>query len=356
MLLLPLRSPQHPRVRHEHDSDDDAAAATTIYPVSHKGTQFSDSSRASGIQKHPADNMISTLPTTRTPVAKRPKLSLQTSSVPTLPGGHKSRTALNLTVVTQSPTYSNTYANAFNCPSRTTDGAPCTPGDEKTSPLSSPEDRLSSSSSSTSATTLSSCHTSPFPLTAPYCLPLGPRSILRNSPLPRRLGSASTPRTPKLLFPRTKQVCFRERLEELIPTCLVDETPDATDASDSDSSDVRLKDDVAERKALDQLLEEETAKTPAHGRRKRRREWIWRPLEDDILSPRHRNAPTSGAIQASPSRERPMPESKWEEAVPESHRSPCQSIVKRDMSRGGAKDSPVASPEARPSAEDRAAV
>ena len=336
MLLLPLRSPQHLRVRQEHNNDDNAAAA--IYPALHKGIQFSENRHGPDSQDHPADSMMSTLPSARIPVTKRPKLSLQTSSASTLPAGHKSKTALNLTAVSQSPTYGNTYANALNCTFQKTDDWSSTPRDEKISPQSSPEDRVSSSSSSTSATTSSSCHTSPFPMTAPYCLPLGPRSILRNSPLPRRLVSASATRTPKLLFPRSKQVCFRERLEELIPTSPEKEAPNISEGSDSDSSDQRLEDDIAERKALDNLLEEETATTWAHGRRKRRREWIWRPLKDDVLSPQHRDSFTACAAEAPPSSERPMPEPKWEDAISLSPQNPRHSDVKPDVSEGILQD------------------
>lgn len=316
MLVLPLRSHQQQRVRHDHDHDN--AAASLVAP--HKDLPSFDNSPAADLQKH-GDGMMmmmmSTLPTTRARTPKRPKLSLQTSNIHTFPVGHKSRTALNLTVVTQSPTYGNTYANAFNYSSTVTDDSLCTPHAGRKSPQSSPDDRSSASLSSASATTSSSCHTSPFPVTAPYCLPLEPRSILRNSPLPRRFISAPSTKTLKPLFPPIKQVSFCERLEELIPTTLISEPPDSSETSDSDS-DKRLKDEIAERKALDDLLEE-TATKPVHRRRRRRqrREWIRRPLADDIFSPRHCDLAAAEAVQALSSTNKPPTALQWKVNVPE---------------------------------------
>lgn len=354
MLLLPLRSPQYPRPRHEHDNDDAAATAATIYPAPQKGTQFSEKSYRADSQSNPIGNMMSTLPSTRVPAAKRPKLSLQTSSPSTLPAGHKSKTSLNLTIVSQSSTCGNMYANAFSCACEKTDDWSYTPCDERISPQFSPEDRALSSSSSTSVTTSSSCHTSPFPMTTPYCLPLGPRSILRNSPLPRRHVSGPATRTPKLPFPRSKQVCFRESLEELIPASPERDAPNISEGSDSDPSDQRLEDDIAERKALDQLLEDETATITAHGRRKHRHEWIWRPLKDDILSPGHRDPLTAGVVEPSPSRERAMPEVKWEDAISLSPQKPLHSAVTADVSQGTLQDPSLTFSGDPPISEDSA--
>ena len=123
---------------------------------------------------------------------------------------------------------------------------------------------------------------------------MGVRSILRNSPLPPLLIPSTVPKTAKVLFPRIKHVCFRERLEELIPTPIIDKIDDTSDVSDSDTSDKRLEDEIAERKALDNLLEEDEGNSTASsvlGRRKRRtRDWIWRPLEDDITASQSQNA------------------------------------------------------------------
>lgn len=305
MLLLPLRSPQHPR-GHGHDE--------ATYTDHHQRLQSSNPPSASHAQRQGGDAVTIPMSTTTSPASKRPKLSLQTSSVSALHAGHTSRTALDLSLVTQTPACNNTYGNAFNHPSL---GDTCHPSDKKHSPQSSPEDRSSPGSSNTSATTSTSCHTSPFPSSTPYSLPLGPRSILRNSPLPRKLVSATSTRTPKLLFPRPKKVCFREALEDFIPASVVDETPAASETSNSDASDPRLEDEITERKALDGLLEEEATTFHVCGRRKRRRDWIWRPSEDDM--PPHRDAPNG----ASPSSHRPIPKLKRERTVSKNSQCSC---------------------------------
>ena len=325
MLLLPLRNSQHRGVR--YDQNGDVAA----HANSHQISQGLKTTMQSDFQRQRGDAMTATMPST-TSTTKRPKLSLQTANVSSLPAGQKSRTALNLTVVTQTPTYGNSYANAFNGPFK---GVSCTSSDENPSQQSSPEDRSSPGSSNSSATTLTSCHTSPFSPAMPYCLPLGCRSILRNSPLPRRLVSASSTRTPKVFFPRTKKVCFRERLEEYIPIPLADETTNPSETQNWDSSEMRFEDEIAERKALDDLLEEEVTKPLVHGRRKRRREWIWRPLEDDISCLQDGDVPGVDELQAFPPHNLPTPELKQEQTVPEVPQSPLEYSEEPMMSESG---------------------
>lgn len=80
------------------------------------------------------------------------------------------------------------------------------------------------------------------------------------------------------MFPPVKSVIFHEPLEEIIPTAKLEEP---SDSSDSDGSDKRQRteDEIKERRAI--IEEEDGSATPVHGRRKRRREWVWRPLDDD---------------------------------------------------------------------------
>ena len=134
-------------------------------------------------------------------------------------------------------------------------------------------------------------------------------------------------------------MCFRERVEEFIPIPLRDETPDASEISDADSSEKRLQDEIAERKTLDDLLEEETATAYVHGRRKRRREWIWRPLEDDILSPRYRDAPAMEGAKGSLSSDRPVPELRREQSISEIPQSPRDRFVSPVVSKSVEADS-----------------
>ena len=314
MLLLPLRSPQRPRV--SFDPNDPGAARPNS--TSSKVAQSLDTTSTTSVHEHERDSIMITMSTTTPPLKKRPKLSLQTTKISSFPAGQNAGKALNLTFLMPSPTHDNTYTNASDCPPT---AIPSGPSEENVSPQSSPEGSSSPSSSTSSATTLTSCQTSPFPLEIPYCLPLGPRSILRNSPLPRRLISATPTRTPKVLFRHAKHVCFRERLEEPIPTPILDETPDTPERSDSDSSENRLQDEIAERKALDDLLEEEAAMPLAHGRRKRRREWIWRPLDDDILYPSQGKARAAREAKESSPVDHSIPEPKREQSVIENLQS-----------------------------------
>ena len=228
--------------------------------------------------------MISVMPATRAPAPKRPKLSLQTSNVSPSPTGDKTRPALQMTMMTDSPITDSTCTKAPN-PSSSLPFAP-------QSPVASLESRSidysSPSPSNCSGSTVSSGYTSPCPTVVPYTLSIGPRSILRNSPLPQRLVSTTTVRTAKVRFPPTKRVCFQERIEEVIPTQSIhgnsEESSDDSIMFDVEVSDKRLEDEISERRALDELLEEEASTTKPHSRRKRARDWIWRPLEDDILA------------------------------------------------------------------------
>lgn len=143
----------------------------------------------------------------RTAVASRPKLSLQTSSLPRTFG--RSSTGLSLSFAanpTASPTVRNTFKNAYE---------PAHPSSATASP--------SKTFSNNKFITTNHHHHS-----SPYQLPLGVISILRNSPLEptsrRRSISVSTnagnggsaPR--RVFFPAKKQVSYRQPLEEEIRT------------------------------------------------------------------------------------------------------------------------------------------
>ncbi|CAF9931794.1 MAG: hypothetical protein HETSPECPRED_008198 [Heterodermia speciosa] len=271
MLVLPVRSPQHPHSRQNLDDDPRTSSP--------QRQRMSDTSLVSNTTLHTSDAILPATSPRHRP--KRPKLSLQTSNVSSLPAGHRSKTAFPISTVRQSATSENSLASIVDAPSHTavTPQAKSPPIDIRS------VDIVSFSPTRRSTTTSSSGCTSPFPATTPYYLPMGARSILRNSPLPPRSIPSTGPKTAKVLFPRIKHVCFRERLEELIPAPTIDQTHDTSDLSDSDTSDKRLEDEIAERKALDNLLEEEEGNStaPVRGRRKpRKRDWIWRPLEDNI--------------------------------------------------------------------------
>ena len=288
MLVLPVRSLKHSTDK--HDQTDDLHIKPSLRPQ-----QSDKQSTSASENRETTDAMISVMSTTRAPPSKRPKLSLQTLNVSPTATGHKTRPAHQMTKVTESPITDSTCTKTLN-PS-------CSVPNARQSPVASPESRShdysSPSPSNCSGSTVSSGYTSPCPTTVPYTLSIGPRSILRNSPLPQRLVSATTVRTAKVRFPPTKRVCFQERLEEVIPTQIMHENPEElSDTSiifDVDVSDERLEDDISERRALDELLEEEASTTKPHSRRKRARDWIWRPLDDDILASNGEVSPTKGA-------------------------------------------------------------
>jgi hypothetical protein len=231
---------------------------------------------------------------------KRPKLSLQTASLPLTYG--KSSTGITMAssaARTASPTILNTFTNAYEIPSRT--------------PSSSRLTRLSPSSR------LNSAHTSRHNPSLPYKLPIGLKGILRNTPIPadmRRSSiatSASPCTTRRVFFPPTKQVHFRTNLEEEVRTVRftithadIDSDPLLSDddgASDTDSvsttesqhephTDAYSTRQVEAVALHDRLYrraperDDESGfgafpKTPSISRRARRRwEWTLGPLEE----------------------------------------------------------------------------
>ncbi|KAI4277907.1 MAG: hypothetical protein L6R38_005348 [Xanthoria sp. 2 TBL-2021] len=230
-----------------------------------------------------AGAMISIMPTPRPLTPKRPKLSLQTSTISTLPASKQSRTALsNLSNAVNSPTtYRNTYENAFEPDPSTPVSSKPLPDEAFTQirPVQRPSPQTSLSTSSIS--TVSSGSNSPFASAAPYIVALGARSILRNSPLPRRHTTHLSNRPAKRMFHPAKRVSFPETLVEMIPTPVLSE------------SDVSIEDPVTDEgfskdlsagfkpKRMDEI-DNVPSPSSGPGRRKRRsRDWISRPIEDD---------------------------------------------------------------------------
>ena len=168
----------------------------------------------------PAMSCLSSPPGDHRNIPSRPKLTLQTTSLPRTFGS--STTGLSFSFATgpgASPTVRNTFKNAYD--------------------VSSPSSATSSPSKSSNPRFSNSKPTSPYPTypnntnacnyRSPYQLPLGVRSILRNSPLEpatrRRSGSVSAGAsgpggagTRRVFFPIKKQVSYRLPLEEEIHT------------------------------------------------------------------------------------------------------------------------------------------
>lgn len=291
MLALPM-TPQAPHLCHQnHDASGDTNASPASSNID-----------ASSSQPPSQLTMLSALhpPSSHTP--KKPKLSLQTASLPITFG--KSTTGLSFALsTTASPTVLNTYNNAYNSsPSTTSTSSPLKPS-RPTSRLVSPYVASHASDSQ------------------PYQVPLGIRGILRNTPLPasslRRqslsaTNSAGSVTGRRVFFPAPKRVSYRNPLEEEIrnvqftarhydlssdeesvpetTSAEVEEESDgssgASGSSDEDgaagsphlsrkrksSRSHRQIRAVAIRDGFDQ---EEGPQTPVQGRRKRRREWRW---------------------------------------------------------------------------------
>lgn len=285
--------------------------ASHLHPPSNSPSSYSSPSSSTPTTTAPGE--------TRPKLATKPKLTLQTSSLPRTFG--RSTTGLSLSLATASPTVSNTFKNAYE---------PCPPSAIPTT---------SSSTPSPIKTSTPFKHSRQPSFNNPYQQPLGIKSILRNSPLDstshRRSvsigGGNGASGSRRVFFPTKKQVTFRQSLEEEIRTVhyvarhsdlLAEESdpnnqkkeqeqkqeqpvPEGSD-SDSDSnssqapSDSGSDDDQtgslskSERRKRKSLSAERqvraaalldglegdaygisTPQTPRQGRVKRRREWKW---------------------------------------------------------------------------------
>ncbi|KAL3456463.1 hypothetical protein BJX64DRAFT_41003 [Aspergillus heterothallicus] len=296
-------------------SSSSGAEASASLPI-----MSAPSSQTSSVS-HPSMScaMTSSATTNRASALERPKLTLQTSSLPVTFGSSSTGLSLSLAVgSTTSPTVRNTFKNAYDVaypPSAT-------------------------ASPSRTSNTRFSKPPSPYTSSNPYQLPLGVKSILRNSPLEaKRRANSVAPSGPnggstsrRVLFPTKKQVTYRYPLEEEIKTVtyttrhsdLVSEPESASRETSSDedsdyssssaiSSETTPSDDDAETEAvgsdptgdkkekkrkyrsaerqvraialmegLEDPYAPSTPQTPRQGRLKRRREWRWTlgPLEN----------------------------------------------------------------------------
>lgn len=197
-----------PPVSHLYSSTSDAGQAshsmTSTFPTQSSPCPpaLSSPNMSCGLSTNPAGDQ-------RTSVPSRPKLTLQTRCLPKTTG--TSSTGLSFSFVSgaaASPTVRNTFKNAYDVP---------LPSSATTSP---------SKSSSKPSRPIQSYAVSNN--NGPYQIPLGVKSILRNSPLepcPRRLSMSiaatgsnggSAPR--RVFFPAKKQVNYRYPLEEEIQT------------------------------------------------------------------------------------------------------------------------------------------
>lgn len=220
MLALPL-TPSTPQVHFDFDyaSRHDFLTpnmGTTSYERASSPSVFTASTMSQGTRQIASP--------------KRPKLSLQTSSLPITFG--KSSTGLVIaasSVTPASPTLLNTFNNAYDMPHRFSPVTASPTGVRSARPSS----RL----------------VSPFNWgkdERPYQVPLGLKGILRNSPMPTGLRRSSlcptgdSPRTSRrAFFPAPKRVTFRVVLDEEIKTTIyiAKHSDLPSDEEDSDSDD-----------------------------------------------------------------------------------------------------------------------
>lgn len=277
MFILPVR-PQPSCLRIQESSDSRATSSSIT-------ESDLESDLASKPLSQQIGTMISIMPSPKPPTPKRPKLSLQTPAAVSSPG-EKTKTTLTLSTGPEILIPQNTYANAF-APSQTP--ASIIHQIQEASLQACPDDQITPpSSTSSSATSSSSGHSSPFPVSAPYSLPIGARSILRNSPLPRKHLSVASTRINRRLFLPIKRVIFREILEDVIPAQIVDYSSDSADSDCGEKRPRATFEKVEDReRQWAGGFEEGVPSTPVNRRRKRRREWVWRPLDDDVLAVHH---------------------------------------------------------------------
>ncbi|KAL9128649.1 MAG: hypothetical protein Q9217_002709 [Psora testacea] len=257
MLVLPMRSPTPSPTRH----------IDAFSPSSR--SKLEDSPHTSELRQRVGGAMLSVKPSTQAPTPKRPKLSLQTA-LPSPSTPRNRRPSLNLaTVDLEAPTACNTYANSSDAP-------PPTPSSEIKPYIDFPTSSIPISAVSTPpASSIKPGHISPFPHEAPYILPIGTHSILRNSPLPKRLLSATSARAPKRMFPPIKRVAFQDKPAEVIPPPIIEE------ASEEDADSEPRSDEVREMRK--EAIKAEDGHSIVYIRRRKKREWVWRPMPDDAF-------------------------------------------------------------------------
>lgn len=193
--------------------------------------------------------MLSVIPSARPAAPKRPKLSLQTSTLPS-PALQKSAAVTGLSTSTDSPRTRSIHANDFDAPPPT--------------PTSAIQPEINFPTSTTTSSAFSGI--SNFHSDAPYILPIGTHSILRNSPLPRRHVSAATTRPPRRMFLPVKRVAFQERLVEYMPSPVIEGWSDnEVDGSSTEEDHKRRR----------EVIEAEDGRSTPVDRRFKKRDWVW---------------------------------------------------------------------------------
>ncbi|KAK6365316.1 hypothetical protein LTS17_011288 [Exophiala oligosperma] len=243
--------------------------------------------------------------------ARRPKLSLQTSNL--TPTFHASSGPVDMAnkLSTTTPTTFNTFNNAFDLIFRP---SPIISGSSPVTAKRSQQKSIqrSSSPAATSET--------PYNLS----LPLGVRSILKNSPLlpyGRRYSTCSTSASPALpvpgrrvFFPAPKKVAFRSNLEEEIVTkeyilrhVDLSSSSEETNSSETEDSSSGSMDEADEVKEALSIKVDEYA---GRGRRKRK----GRPISETSMEATDRGR--DGRSRSTSARRSKRKKRRWEWTLP----------------------------------------
>ncbi|KAL9584342.1 MAG: hypothetical protein Q9212_002183 [Teloschistes hypoglaucus] len=270
---------------------------------------------SSPTSSQPVHARMSTMPTSSRPLtSKRPKLSLQTSTDVVPPANSRSWIAsTNVPSIAEAPTpVRRDIKESPEAASATPTSA--NPRSEETSALLHQAERPSpqhsvSSSSISSISTISSGPSSPFATTTPYTLGIGSRSILRNSPLPRRSLLHVSSRSPKRMFQPMRRVRFHEPIVQWIPTPVMSEL--ATSPDDNSDDNFISSEDATLPAGNASSGSKSILSSPVRGRRKRRvREWIWRPMDEESSPVSEVNQQSTAAASSIPADQDPTEESR----------------------------------------------
>ena len=233
------------------------------------------------------DQMLVASPSPLSP-SKRPKLSLQTSSVPVAVGKSTTALAVSMSALqSASPTVRNTFNNAYDIPLRP-------------SPIGiSPSTKWPRSVPSTISKREEQ----------PYEIPHNIKGILRNPPYVSSLrrstlaatNSASPRSGRRVFFPPIKKVMYRTPLEEEIKTVkFIARHSDISSEEDSEEENRKTAGQEGEEASLspfgshaktDRVSRPITSPVLGHGKRKRKpREWRWTlsslgDEEAEVISP-----------------------------------------------------------------------
>lgn len=218
--------------------------------IPHLSSHMTDTHGHSGSPGPPLSNHGSDLAIT--PTSKKPKLSLQTTSLSNTYGSLTRGLSINQQA-TYTPTTTNTCANTWDLSYR---------------PSPTPRTESPRSSQFSRVPTQTQQERQPYTIS----LPFGVRPILKNSPLPPRATSISaSPRDSKrkIFFPQPKKVIFRKNLEDVIHTSQY--TAKHSDLSSSEDEHLSTSDNNTTTPIIPSEIRKPQHSLPSTRKRKDRR-------------------------------------------------------------------------------------